>query len=131
MRRIAWQSLTSRGPGRWSSNHHTTDDKKTLCGKKIPQSHEVFRNDAFSERDCQKCIAKRDMVVVTAVSKEEKIALFKEVVKEQGGTYVFEDDQHKAWWDAYGDYKPAYIAYGRLSHIGVWLTGNWLYLHLN
>lgn len=131
MRRIAWQAITKRGPGRWSSNHHTIDDKTTLCGKPIPKSHEVFRNDAFGEKDCQKCIERRDMVVATAVSTEEKIALFKEVVKEFGGTYVFEDDQHKAWWDAYSNLKPAYIAYGRLSHIGVWLTANWLYLPLN
>lgn len=128
MRRIAWQAITKRGPGRWSSNHHTADDKTTLCGKIIPE--QIFRNDAFSEKDCVKCIQKRDMLVAHAVNNEEKIALFKEVVKELEGTYVFEDGQHKAWWDAYGDYKNVYIAYGRLSYIGVWLTGNWLYLHL-
>ncbi len=128
MNRIAWQSLTKRGPGRWSSNHHTTDGKKTLCGKKIPE--QVFRKDAFGEKDCPKCIQRRDMVVASAVTQEEKIALFKEVVKELEGTYVFEDGKHSAWWDAYGDHKNEYIAYGRLSHIGVWLTGNWLYLHL-
>lgn len=131
MRRIAWQSLTTRGPGKWSNNHHTIDGKKTLCGRKIPQSHEVFRNDAFSETDCQKCIQRRDSVVVHSTNREEKIAKFKEVVTDLGGTYVFEDDQHKAWWDACGDKKNLYIAYGKLSSIGVWLTNNWLCLHLN
>lgn len=128
MQRIAWQALTKRGPGRWSSNHHTVDNKKTLCGKKIPK--QIFRKDAFSEKDCAKCILKRDMLGVTTLNKEEKIALFKEVVKKHGGEYRFEDGKHEAWWDAYSDLKPAYIAYGRLSHIGVCLTGNWLYLHL-
>lgn len=53
MRRIAWQAITTRGPGRWSNNHYTDDGKTMLCGKKMPE--QIFRNDAFSERDCQKC----------------------------------------------------------------------------
>jgi hypothetical protein len=129
MRRIAWQSLTTRGPGKWSNNHHTIDNKKTLCGRKIPQ--QVFRNDAFSEKDCQKCIQRRDAVAVYSTNREEKIAKFKEVVANLGGTYVFEDSKHKAWWDAYGDKKNLYIAYGKLSCLGVWLTANWLYLPLD
>lgn len=128
MRRIAWQSLTTRGPGKWSNNHHTIDGKKTLCGRKIPQSHEVFRNDAFSETDCKKCITMRDTLAVYSTNKDEKIARFKEVVADLGGTYVLENGKHSAWWDAYGDKKNLYIAYGKLSSIGVALTQNWLYL---
>lgn len=128
MNRIAWQSLTKRGPGRWSSNHHTTDGKKTLCGKKIPI--QVFRKDAFSDKDCPKCIDLRDLVLMRSIRDDEKVAKFKEVVAECGGTYVFEDGQHKAWWDAYGDKTALYIAYGKLSCIGVGLTANWLYLFL-
>lgn len=128
MRRIAWQSLTSRGPGRWSSNHHTLDNKTTLCGKKIPE--QIFRNDAFSEKDCAKCIQRRDELAVNATSKEEKIAKFKEVTKQFGGEYRFEDGEHQAVWDAYGEKAPMYVAYGKLSSIGVCLVANWLYLRL-
>jgi len=129
VRRIAWQSLTTRGPGKWSNNHHTIDGKKTLCGRKIPQ--QVFRNDAFSEKDCAKCITMRDTLAVYSVKPEEKVAKFKEVVADLGGEYRFEDGKHSAVWDAYGDKTNLYIAYGKLSSIGVWLTANWLYLQDN
>lgn len=127
MNRVAWQAMTKHGLGRWSSNHYTIDSKMTLCGKKMPK---VFRNDVFSDKDCQKCIKRRDSVQVLAVKDEEKIARFKEVVAELGGNYVLEDEEHRAWWDAYGDKKNLYIAYGKLSCIGVCLTDNWLYLKI-
>ncbi len=128
MKLIAWQSMTSRGPGKWSNNHYTEDDKKTLCGRKIPER--PFRLEACGSDSCAKCFEKQEQLVPAAKTDEEKIAKFKYVVAELGGTHVVEDGEHRAWWDAYGDHKNLYIAYGKLSNINVWLLNNWLYLKL-
>lgn len=128
--RIGWQSMTARGPGRWSHNHYTEDGNLTLCGKKIPGTNEAFRLEANGSNDCAKCFERKEQLISETQTDEEKIAKFKHVVAELNGTYVFEDGEHRAWWDAYGDHKNLYIAYGKLSNINVWLMNNWLYLKL-
>ncbi len=116
-----------------SDKHYTTDKKTTLCGKKIPKK--AFRlicgnmPDIVNPPACKKCQVMKDRLTPVPKTEEAKIARFKEVVEEYGGKYVYEDGEHKAWWDAYDRAAPGrFIAYGKLSYIGVWLIQNWLYL---
>lgn len=127
---VAWrQTKTNGGIGRASINHQTFDDKKTLCGKKIPQN--AFCYDAYGPTDCEKCLKKKDAAIVIAKTNEDRIKLFKKVVEELDGNYVFEDGKHRAFWDAYGGREAVEkrcIAYGKLSSINVWMYENWLTL---
>lgn len=129
MQRVAWRSMTDKGPGRSSINHYTSDNKLTFCNKKIPQN--AFCYDAFGPTDCIKCLEKKDEVNVFKMNWDEKVIFFRETVTLLGGTYQLEDGEHKAWWDAYGDNKNICIAYGKLSGIGVCMLNNWLYLSRN
>jgi hypothetical protein len=53
---IAWQSMTSRGPGRWTSRHYTLNGLRTLCGRKIPHRYQMFRCDATeAQNTCPGC----------------------------------------------------------------------------
>lgn len=54
---IAWQIMGSRGPGRWSSRHYTTNGLRALCGKKIPHRYQMFRCDPDVVQDiCPGCL---------------------------------------------------------------------------
>lgn len=131
--RVAWKSYKKDGGiGRASINHYTADNKKTLCNKDIPGTSEVHCYDAFGPTDCKLCLNRKSLAEDAMKKASEKPAHFKQVVEEYGGTYGFKDGVHSAWWDAYGDKKNLYIAYGRLTSMisvgdSLSLTENWLY----
>lgn len=53
---IAWQSMGSRGPGRWSSRHYTNNGRIALCGRKIPAKTAMFRCETgVGESICPTC----------------------------------------------------------------------------
>jgi hypothetical protein len=107
------------GLGKASINHYTDDNKLTLCGKKIPQ--DAFCYDAFGPDECEKCDGKRERLLLPKTY-DEKLAYFKKVVEELGGTY----EDKSAWWDAKAMEKRC-VAYGKLSFMEVWMSNNWLY----
>lgn len=132
MLKVAWKSLRKNGGiGRASINHFTTDKKKTLCNKKIPA--QVHCLDAFGVDDCVKCFERKAATDNYLKMVADKPLYFKEVVEGLGGQYEFDGKTHSAWWDAYGDKKNLYIAYGRLACLmdgrdSFRLINNWLYL---
>jgi hypothetical protein len=54
-RRLAWQVMGARGPGRWTRDHLTFDGQAMLCGKRKPSTGEIFRDDVITGEDCPKC----------------------------------------------------------------------------
>lgn len=135
MHKIAWKSLNKNGGiGRASINHFTSDNKKTLCNKDIPQKVQCL--DAFGSDDCAKCLERKTLVDDSNKKSSEKAVHFKNIVENLGGTYEIHDDVHSGWWDAYGDKKNLYIAYGRLTPMiadgdSLRMTDNWLYFKPN
>jgi len=133
--RVAWKSYKKDGGiGRASINHYTSDNKKTLCNKEIPG--QVHCLDAFGLTDCALCLSRKSLVEDATKKASEKPAHFKRIVEEYGGHYECNDGVHSAWWDAYGDKKNLYIAYGRLAPMvsggdSLNLIDNWLHFKAN
>lgn len=62
MRYVSWMFWSSTGgpSQRWSLVHRTADDKRTLCGRRIPDAFKYDHSDAGDM--CERCRRKAEEI---------------------------------------------------------------------